>query len=146
MSAPFKVGLIQMSCGPDPDQNLKHACDRVRDAATQGAQLVCLPELFRTQYFCQREDAALFDLAEPVPGPTTQALADVARAEHVVVIASVFERRAAGVYHNTAAVLDPSGALVGLYRKMHIPDDPLYYEKFYFTPGDLGFRAFATEF
>jgi N-carbamoylputrescine amidase len=142
----FKVGLIQMSCGPDPDENLARAAERVGEAARQGAQVICLPELFRTQYFCQREDAALFDLAEPIPGPTTQRLAEVARARHVAVIASVFERRAAGVYHNTAVLIDPSGAIGGLYRKMHIPDDPLYYEKFYFTPGDLGFKAFDTEF
>ena len=146
MTGNYKIGVVQMACGPDPDRNLAHAIEQVRAAARQGANVICLPELFRTQYFCQREDAALFDLAEPVPGPTTQAIADVARAEHVVVIASVFERRAAGVYHNTAAVLDASGALAGIYRKMHIPDDPLYYEKFYFTPGDLGFRAFLTEF
>jgi N-carbamoylputrescine amidase len=140
----FKVGLVQMSSGPDPALNLKRAVARVRSAAARGARIVCLPELFRTQYFCQREDAALFDLAEPIPGPTTRALAEVARKEKVVVIASVFEKRAAGVYHNTAAVLDATGKLAGLYRKMHIPDDPLYYEKFYFTPGDLGFRAFDT--
>src|SRR5436853_7003683 len=127
-----------MNCGPEPDENLKRACDKVREAARQGAQVICLPELFRTQYFCQREDAALFDLAETVPGPTTQAVAEVARAAGVSVIASVFEKRAAGVYHNTAAVIDASGSLRGIYRKMHIPDDPLYYEKFYFTPGDLG--------
>jgi N-carbamoylputrescine amidase len=142
----FIVGLVQMSCGPDPDQNLQHAIDKVREAARQGAQVICLPELFRTQYFCQREDAALFDLAEPVPGPTTAALGDVARQERVVIIASIFERRAAGVYHNSAAIIDESGSLAGLYRKMHIPDDPLYYEKFYFTPGDLGFKAFDTSF
>ncbi len=141
----FNVGLIQISCGPDPDENLRRAADFVRDAAGRGAQVVCLPELFRTQYFCQREDAALFDLAEPVPGPTTQALAEVARKAKVAVIASVFEKRARGVYHNTAAVLDSDGTLKGLYRKMHIPDDPLYYEKFYFTPGDLGFKVFDTQ-
>ena len=140
----FRVGLIQMRCGPDPEQNVAHALEMIRQAARQGAQIACLPELFRTQYFCQREDAALFDLAETVPGPTTQAVADVARAAGVSVIASVFEKRAAGVYHNTAAVIDASGSLLGIYRKMHIPDDPLYYEKFYFTPGDLGFRAFDT--
>ena len=140
----FKVGLVQMSSGPDPALNLRKAVERVRAAARRGAKIVCLPELFRTQYFCQREDAALFDLAEPIPGPTTNALAEVARKEKVAVIASVFEKRAAGVYHNTAAVLDASGKLAGIYRKMHIPDDPLYYEKFYFTPGDLGFRAFDT--
>jgi N-carbamoylputrescine amidase len=141
----FKIGLVQMASGPDPARNLKKAVERVRAAAKRGARIVCLPELFRTQYFCQREDASLFDLAEPIPGPTTNALAEVARKEKVAVIASVFEKRAAGVYHNTAAVLDSTGALTGLYRKMHIPDDPLYYEKFYFTPGDLGFRAFDTQ-
>ena len=139
-----KVGLIQMSCGPDPEQNVGHAVDLVRNAAARGAQIICLPELFRTQYFCQREDVALFDLAEPVPGPTTDMLAEVARHTKVVIIASVFERRAPGIYHNTAVVLDSDGSVKGIYRKMHIPDDPLYYEKFYFTPGDLGFRAFDT--
>jgi N-carbamoylputrescine amidase len=133
-----------MSCGPDPDVNVRRACDFVREAAGKGAHVVCLPELFRTQYFCQREDAALFDLAEPVPGPTTHAIAEAARAAKVVVVASVFEKRARGVYHNTAAILDSDGTFKGLYRKMHIPDDPLYYEKFYFTPGDLGFKAFDT--
>lgn len=140
----YRVGLVQMSCSPDPEANLEKAADRVREAAQQGAQAVCLPELFRTQYFCQREDAALFRLAEPIPGPTTERLAAVAREAGVVVVASLFERRAAGLYHNTAAVLDADGSLAGLYRKMHIPDDPLYYEKYYFTPGDLGFRAFNT--
>ncbi len=144
MAEKFKVGLIQMACGPDPDRNLQHAIEMVGDAASRGAQVICLPELFRTQYFCQREDAALFDLAEPVPGPTTQALSEEARRNKATVIASVFERRAPGIYHNTAAVLAPDGSLGGVYRKMHIPDDPLYYEKFYFTPGDLGFRAFDT--
>ena len=142
----FKVGLVQMSCGPEPEENLGRACDFIRKAARKGAHFVCLPELFRTQYFCQREDAALFDLAEPIPGPTTQAIAAVARQSKVAVVASVFEKRARGVYHNTAAVLDTDGKLKGLYRKMHIPDDPLYYEKFYFTPGDLGFKAFDTQF
>src|SRR5436305_4158442 len=141
----FRVGLIQMRCGPDPEQNVAHALEMMRQAARQGAQIACLPELFRTQYFCQREDAALFDLAETVPGPTTQAVAEVARAAGVSVIASVFEKRAAGVYHNTATVIDASGSLRGIYRKMHIPDDPLYYEKYYFTPGDLGFKAFETK-
>jgi N-carbamoylputrescine amidase len=141
----FRVGLIQMSCSPDPETNLDHAVDMVRDAAGRGAQVVCLPELFLTQYFCQREDAALFDLAEPIPGPTTTRLSQLARQQKIVLIASLFEKRAPGVYHNTAAVLDADGKLAGIYRKMHIPDDPLYYEKFYFTPGDLGFRAFDTE-
>jgi len=141
----FKVGIVQMASGPDPDENVRRAAANVREAAKKGADIVCLPELFRTQYFCQREDASLFDLAEPVPGPTTQAIADAAREAKVVVIASVFERRARGLYHNTAAVLDSDGTLKGIYRKMHIPDDPLYYEKFYFTPGDTGFRAWDTQ-
>src|SRR5262249_41016557 len=138
----FRVGLVQMGCSPDPDENLKKAAVQVREAARRGAQVICLPELFRTQYFCQREDTALFDLAEPIPGETTEALAKVAREVKAVVIASVFEKRAAGVYHNTAVTLDSDGSIRGIYRKMHIPDDPLYYEKFYFTPGDLGFKAF----
>jgi len=142
----FKVGLVQMACSPDPEKNVRHAGEMVREAAGRGAQVICLPELFRTQYFCQREDAALFDLAESVPGPTTERLAEVARVAKAVVIASVFERRAPGIYHNTAVVLDADGSIKGIYRKMHIPDDPLYYEKFYFTPGDLGFRAFDTQF
>jgi N-carbamoylputrescine amidase len=140
----YRAGLVQMSCGPDPDANLDKAADRVREAAREGAEVICLPELFRAQYFCQREDIALFDLAEPIPGPSTERLSAIAREEKVVVIASLFERRAAGLYHNTAAVLQHDGSLAGLYRKMHIPDDPLYYEKFYFTPGDLGFKAFDT--
>lgn len=142
----FTVGLIQMSCSPDPDLNLRRTCEKVREAAKKGAQIVCLPELFRTQYFCQREEHALFDLAEPVPGPTTETLAAIARESKTVIVASVFERRARGLYHNTAAVLGADGSLKGIYRKMHIPDDPLYYEKFYFTPGDLGFKAFDTEY
>ena len=141
----FRVALVQMSCGPAPEENLRHALDMVREAAERGAQVVCLPELFQTQYFCQREDASLFDLAEPIPGATTAKLSDTAKTLRIVLIASLFERRAAGVYHNTAAIFDADGSLRGLYRKMHIPDDPLYYEKFYFTPGDLGFRAFDTE-
>ena len=140
----FKVGLIQMLATPDPDKNLQHAIERVREAASRGAQVICLPELFQTQYFCQREDPSLFDLAEPIPGPTSAKLAELAKQLRIVLIASLFEKRAPGVYHNTAAIFDADGALRGLYRKMHIPDDPLYYEKFYFTPGDLGFRAFDT--
>jgi N-carbamoylputrescine amidase len=141
----FTVGLVQMSMTKDPAENLNRAIARVAEAARGGAQVVCLPELFRSQYFCQREDAALFDLAEPVPGPTTEALATAARKAKVVVIAPVFERRAAGIYHNSAAIIDADGQIAGLYRKMHIPDDPAYYEKFYFTPGDLGFPAFDTQ-
>jgi N-carbamoylputrescine amidase len=140
----FRVGLIQMSCGPEPEDNLRKALDRIRDAAAQGAQVVCLPELFQTQYFCQREDPALFDLAEPIPGPTTERLAAAAREHGVVLVASLFERRAPGLYHNTAVLFDTDGTLCGTYRKMHIPDDPLYYEKYYFTPGDLGFKATDT--
>jgi len=144
----FTVGLIQMSCGPEPADNLAKALDRVAEAARKGADVVCLPELFQTQYFCQREDAALFDLAEPIPGTGTEKLAAAARQNKVVLIASLFEKRAPGLYHNTVAVFDSGGdsdgALVGIYRKMHIPDDPLYYEKYYFTPGDLGFKAFGT--
>ncbi len=141
----FRVGLIQMACSPDADENVNRAVGFVRQAADGGAQLVCLPELFRTQYFCQREEVELFDLAEAVPGPTTRRIAEVAREKRVAVVASVFEKRAPGVYHNTAAVLDADGALNGIYRKMHIPDDPLYYEKYYFTPGDLGFKAFDVK-
>ncbi len=140
----FRVGLIQMSMTSDPDRNLQHAIDLVADAASRGAKIVCLPELFQTQYFCQREDTSLFDLAEPIPGPTSTKLSETAKRLGIVLIASLFEKRAAGVYHNTAAMFDADGTLRGLYRKMHIPDDPLYYEKYYFTPGDLGFRAFDT--
>jgi N-carbamoylputrescine amidase len=133
-----------MSATPDPENNLLHAMDRVREAARLGAQIVCLPELFQTQYFCQREDTALFDLAEPIPGPTTAKLGELAKELKIVLIASLFEKRAAGVYHNTAVTFDADGSQRSIYRKMHIPDDPLYYEKYYFTPGDLGFKAVDT--
>jgi N-carbamoylputrescine amidase len=133
-----------MRCGADPAANLARALDHVRRAARRGAEIVCLPELFRSRYFCQTEDHDNFALAEPVPGPTTHALGALARTLGVVIVASLFERRAAGVYHNTAAVLDADGTMLGKYRKMHVPDDPLYYEKFYFTPGDLGFQAWRT--
>ena len=136
----FRIALVQMSCSPDPDANLDKAADRVREAARQGARVVCLPELFRAQYFCQREDAALFDVAEPIPGPSTERLTRVTLEAKVAIVASLFERRAPGLYHNTAAILEQDGTIAGLYRKMHIPDDPLYYEKYYFTPGDVGFR------
>ena len=142
--AKYQIALAQMAMSADPDANLDKAVARVEEAAAAGAELVCLPELFRSLYFAQREDVALFDLAEPVPGPTTDALGQVAKRARVVIIAPIFERRAPGLYHNTAAVIDADGRLVGLYRKMHIPDDPAYYEKFYFTPGDLGFRVFDT--
>jgi N-carbamoylputrescine amidase len=141
----YRVALIQMSCGPDPDANLDKAVERVKAAAKEGAQVVCLPELFRTQYFCQREDANLFDLAETIPGPSSERLCAIAREQKITLIASLFERRAPGIYHNTAAVIQTDGKIAGLYRKMHIPDDPLYYEKYYFTPGDLGFKSFDTE-
>jgi N-carbamoylputrescine amidase len=138
------LGLVQMRCAEDPQTNLDRALDRISAAARQGAQVVCLPELFHTRYFCQREDAAQFALAEPVPGATTAALAERARELGVVVAATVFERRAPGLYHNTAVVLDAGGDLAGVYRKMHIPDDPHFHEKFYFSPGDTGFVSFPT--
>jgi N-carbamoylputrescine amidase len=141
---PFTVALVQAACSPKPAENVAKAVARVAEAARRGADLVCLPELFRTPYFCQREDPPAFDLAEPVPGPTTDALARAARRHRVVVVAPVFERRAAGLYHNAAAVIDADGSIAGLYRKMHIPDDPGYYEKYYFAPGDLGVRAVDT--
>src|SRR5213592_1872116 len=144
--ARYKVGLVQMGMSADPDANLQKAAAKISEAAAAGARLVCLPELFRSQYFAQHEDPALFDLAEPVPGPSTETLGKVAKQAGVVVIAPVFERRAAGLYHNSAVVIDADGRVVGIYRKMHIPDDPAYYEKFYFTPGDLGFRAHDTKF
>jgi N-carbamoylputrescine amidase len=142
----FNVGLIQMSCGVDPNENLTKAEWKIREAAGRGAQVVCLQELFRSQYFCREENHELFALAEPIPGPTTQTLGRLARELGIVIVASLFERRAPGIYHNTAAVLDTFGEVVGIYRKMHIPDDPLYYEKFYFTPGDTGFVNFDTRF
>ncbi len=140
----YKIGLVQMAMSADPEANLQRAIAKLAEAAAAGARLVCLPELFRSQYFAQREDPALFDLAEPVPGPSTDALGKAAQQAGVVVIAPLFERRAPGLYHNSAVVIDADGRVVGIYRKMHIPDDPAYYEKFYFTPGDLGFRAFDT--
>jgi N-carbamoylputrescine amidase len=140
----FSVGLVQLSASADSNKNLERAVTFIEQAAKLGAQVVCLPELFRSQYFCQREDASLFDLAEPVPGPSTEAIGRVAREKKITVVAPIFERRAAGLYHNSAAILDSEGEVAGIYRKMHIPDDPAYYEKFYFTPGDLGFRAFDT--
>jgi N-carbamoylputrescine amidase len=140
----FTVALLQMAMGPDPAGNLEKGLAMLREAARGGARVACLPELFRTRYFCQREDTAFFDLAERVPGPTTDALSRAARDAGIVVIAPVFERRAPGICHNSLAVIDADGSIAGIYRKMHIPDDPSYYEKFYFTPGDLGFRAFDT--
>jgi N-carbamoylputrescine amidase len=140
------IGLVQMSCSSDSAANLAKAVERIRLAAGQGAQIICLPELFKSQYFCQTEDPANFSLAEKVPGPTTELLGALARELQVVLIASLFELRAPGVYHNTAAIIDADGTCAGKYRKMHVPDDPLYYEKFYFTPGDLGFQAWDTRY
>lgn len=139
-----RLGLVQMRCGPEPAGNRERAVEKIRAAAAAGANLICLPELYASQYFCQAEDHANFALAERIPGPSTELLGALAQELRVVIIASLFERRAAGVYHNTAVVLNADGQLVGKYRKMHIPDDPLYYEKFYFTPGDLGFRSWDT--
>jgi N-carbamoylputrescine amidase len=146
MAEKFTIGLVQMSCSTDPLENFANAEARIREAAGRGAQIICLQELFRSQYFCREENADLFALAEPIPGPSTEALSRLARSLNVVIIGSLFERRAAGVFHNTAVVLDADGSLAGKYRKMHIPDDPLYYEKFYFTPGDLGFPNFNTKY
>jgi predicted amidohydrolase len=145
-STTVTLGLVQMRCTLDPAENLRKAVQGIREAADRGAQIVCLQELFRSQYFCQTEDHKFFDLAEPVPGPSTELLAKLAGELGVVIIASLFEKRAEGLYHNTAAILDADGRYLGKYRKMHIPDDPQYYEKFYFTPGDLGFRAWDTRF
>ncbi len=140
----FRIGLVQMSCSLDPNENFAKAEWKIREAAGRGAQIVCLQELFRSQYFCLDEDHAKFALAESIPGPSTQALGRLARELGVTIIASLFERRAPGLFHNTAAIIGTAGELTGIYRKMHIPDDPLYYEKFYFTPGDLGFLNFDT--
>jgi N-carbamoylputrescine amidase len=142
--AAFTVGLVQMSPADDPAANLDRAVRLAGEAAAAGAKVVCLPELFRSHYFCQSEDFAAFDLAETIPGPSTAAIAGAAREKKITVIVPVFEKRAPGLYHNSAAVIGPDGAVIGVYRKMHIPDDPGYYEKFYFTPGDLGFQAFDT--
>lgn len=141
-----KVGAVQMHCGADVHANVLKAVELTRAAAKGGAQIICLQELFASVYFCQVEDHKYFALAEEIPGPTTRLFADLAKELGVVIIASLFERRAAGLYHNTAVVLDADGSYLGKYRKMHIPDDPLFYEKFYFTPGDLGFRAWDTRF
>ena len=142
----FTVGLIQMHCSNDTNANLEKAIELLRKSSEKGAQIVCLQELFRSRYFCREENADLFALAESIPGPTTEALAKIARERAIVIVASIFERRAPGLYHNSAAVLDADGELIGIYRKMHIPDDPLYFEKFYFTPGDLGFPTFQTRY
>jgi N-carbamoylputrescine amidase len=142
----YRVGLIQMAIGTNPIENMRKAAGRVEEAARMGAQVICLPELYRSQYFCQREDVALFDLAESIPGPSSETFSSLAKKLNIAVVVPVFERRAAGLYHNSAVILDADGTMAGMYRKMHIPDDPSYYEKFYFTPGDLGFRAFTTRY
>jgi N-carbamoylputrescine amidase len=140
------IGLLQHACSADPAANLKKTLARADEAARRGANIICTQELFGSRYFCQSEDHRNFKLAETIPGPSTEAFRELARRRGVVVIASVFEKRASGLYHNTAAVIDADGSLLGIYRKMHIPDDPLYYEKFYFTPGDTGFRSWKTRF
>src|SRR5258708_7954172 len=145
-SSAINVGLIQTSCSADPKANLKKTLVAAERAAKQGAQIICTQELFRSQYFCQTENHEHFKLAEAIPGPTTRAFQKFAKRNGVVVIASLFEKRASGLYHNTAVIIDADGSLLGRYRKMHIPDDPLFYEKFYFTPGDTGFRAWQTKF
>ena len=145
-SSEVVLGLLQHACGPDPATNLDTCLAAATRAAKAGANIICTQELFRSQYFCQNEDHANFGLAESIPGPSTDAFCRFAKKHGTVVIASLFEKRASGLYHNTAAIIDADGSMLGIYRKMHIPDDPLYYEKFYFTPGDLGFRAWSTRF
>ena len=140
------LGLIQMSASDDPEANLVKALAQIRVAARKGAQIVCLQELFRSKYFCQTEDTRNFKLAESIPGASSEALGSLAKEKRIVIVASLFEKRSAGIYHNTAVVIDADGAIIGKYRKMHIPDDPFYYEKFYFTPGDLGFPGFQTRY
>ncbi len=140
------LGLVQTSCSANPDENFRRTLARAEQAARDGANIICTQELFRSQYFCQSENHDYFKLAEPIPGPSTDAFCKLAKRRGVVIVASLFEKRASGLYHNTAAIIDADGSLLGIYRKMHIPDDPLYYEKFYFTPGDLGFRAWQTKF
>ncbi|HZJ15153.1 MAG TPA: carbon-nitrogen hydrolase [Chthoniobacteraceae bacterium] len=142
----IKLGLVQMRCSPEPAENRAMALTQIRDAAARGAQIICLQELFASVYFCQVEAHKYFQLAEEIPGPTSNACCALAAELGVVIIASIFEKRSAGLYHNTAVIIDADGKLLGKYRKMHIPDDPLFYEKFYFTPGDLGFRAWSTRF
>ena len=145
-SSEVKLGLIQTDVSANPDANLKKTISLIERAAKSGAKIICTQELFRSQYFCQSEDHANFKLAEKIPGPSTDAFQKLAKKLKVVIIASLFEKRASGVYHNTAAIIDADGSLLGIYRKMHIPDDPLFYEKFYFTPGDTGFKAWQTKY
>jgi len=144
--AKVKVGLVQMSCTANKDENLKKAIEKINEAADKGAQIICLQELFTSLYFCDVEDYDNFKLAEPIPGPSTEVLGKIAKEKEVVIIASLFEKRTHGIYHNTTAVLDADGSYLGKYRKMHIPDDPAFYEKFYFTPGDIGYKTFKTRY
>ncbi len=145
-SSKFKIGLIQISMNKNPDDNLKKAITWIEQAAKKGANVICLPELFLSQYFCQKEDIENFNLAETIPGHSTEAISKVCKKLKVIVVASLFEKRSSGIYHNTAVIIDDEGRIKGMYRKMHIPDDPAYYEKFYFTPGDLGYKTFVTRF
>ena len=140
------IGLIQMACSNKPEENLEMALDSIREAAEKGAQIICLPELFLYQYFCQSENQQHFSLAEPIPGPTSLKIAELAKELEIVLIVPIFEKRAEGIYHNSAVVIDADGRIMGSYRKMHIPDDPFFYEKYYFTPGDTGFQSFSTRF
>jgi N-carbamoylputrescine amidase len=142
----LKIGLVQMRCSSNPSENLSNAERLVREAARRGAKIICLQEIFTTQYFCQVEDHKYFQFAESIPGPSTEQLSRVAKELEIVIVAPLFEKRAAGLYHNTAAIIDADGRYLGKYRKMHIPDDPLFYEKFYFTPGDLGFKSWETKY
>ncbi len=146
MKKNLKIALLQTRCEENPQENLKHTLKLAEEAGSQGAKIICTNELFRSQYFCQSEDHKYFDLAEEIPGPSTEAFSAIARKYQAVVIASLFEKRASGLYHNTAVIIDADGSFLGLYRKMHIPDDPLYYEKFYFTPGDVGFKTWQTRY
>lgn len=145
-STSVTLGLIQAEASPDSESNLSNTLRQIEALADDGAQIICTQELFRSQYFCQSEDHGNFQLAEPIPGPSTEAFQKLAKERELVIVGSLFERRAAGLYHNTAVIIDADGSLLGKYRKMHIPDDPLFYEKFYFTPGDLGFRAWRTRY
>ena len=142
----YTIALLQLAFSADVNDNLKKAVDWTIKAVAQGAQVICLPELYRSQYLCQSEDSSLFDLAETIPGPSTEAFQKIAREKQVAMVVPLFEKRARGLYHNSVVVFDAGGEQKGIYRKMHIPDDPAYYEKYYFTPGDLGFKAFDTRF
>ncbi|MDP3581216.1 MAG: carbon-nitrogen hydrolase [Ignavibacteria bacterium] len=146
MKNKFTIAGIQLSFSAKPEENEKKTLNWVKKAAKQGAQIICLPELYRTQYFCQKEDFSLFDLAETIPGPSTKTFQKAAKENKAAIVLPIFEKRAAGIYHNSVVMIDADGSILGIYRKMHIPDDPAYYEKYYFTPGDLGFKAFETKY